>query len=211
MRKFFNWFATKTSTAAGQPITFMVALAIIIVWGVTGPMFHYSDTWQLIINTGTTIVTFLMVFLIQNSQNRDGAAMQAKLDELLRAVDKAREQFIGIEHMTDDQIELVRSALERHAKQLRETQSKKKTTGDTVDRLLDRMADQPCSFIAVGRCGFSCNFRSASSIANNSPWNEVGASSTGQARWNVGPSKLRSLWVSRPTATMRSCMSRSVT
>ena len=64
-------------------------------------MFHYSDTWQLVINTGTTIVTFLMVFLIQNSQNRDGAAMQAKLDELLRAVDKAREQFIGIEHLTD--------------------------------------------------------------------------------------------------------------
>ena len=79
-------------------------------------MFHYSDTWQLIINTGTTIVTFLMVFLIQNSQNRDGAAMQAKLDELLRAVDKAREKFIGIEHLTDQQIELVRTALERYAK-----------------------------------------------------------------------------------------------
>ena len=79
-------------------------------------MFHYSDTWQLIINTGTTIVTFLMVFLIQNSQNRDAAAMQAKLDELLRAVDKAREKFIGIEHLTDQQIELVRTALERYAK-----------------------------------------------------------------------------------------------
>ena len=138
MRRFFNWFATRTSTAAGQPITFATALAIIIVWAVTGPMFHYSDTWQLIINTGTTIVTFLMVFLIQNSQNRDGAAMQAKLDELLRAVDKAREQFIGIEHLTDQQIELVRAALERHAQQLKEQQSKKKTTEDTVDRLLDR-------------------------------------------------------------------------
>jgi len=138
MRRFFNWFATKTSTAAGQPITFVVAVLIIAVWAITGPMFHYSDTWQLIINTGTTIVTFLMVFLIQNSQNRDGAAMQAKLDELLRAVDKAREQFIGIEHLTDQQIELVRSALEKHAKQLRETQGKKKTTEDTVDRLLDR-------------------------------------------------------------------------
>jgi low affinity Fe/Cu permease len=138
MRRFFNWFATKTSTAAGQPITFVTALAIIVIWAVTGPMFHYSDTWQLIINTGTTIVTFLMVFLIQNSQNRDGAAMQAKLDELLRAVDKAREQFIGIEHLTDQQIELVRAALERHAQQLKEKQSKKKTTEDTVDRLLDR-------------------------------------------------------------------------
>jgi low affinity Fe/Cu permease len=138
MRKFFNLFATKTSTAAGQPMTFMIALGIIIVWAVTGPMFGYSDTWQLIINTGTTIVTFLMVFLIQNSQNRDAAAMQAKLDELLRAVDKAREQFIGIEHLTDEQIELVRAALERHAQQLKEKQSKKKTTEDTVDRLLNR-------------------------------------------------------------------------
>ena len=138
MRKFFNWWATRTSSAAGHPLTFAIAVAIIIIWGVTGPMFHYSDTWQLIINTGTTIVTFLMVFLIQNSQNRDGAAMQAKLDELLRAVDKAREQFIGIEHLTDQQIELVRAALEKHAKQINEKPSKKKTATDTVDRLLDR-------------------------------------------------------------------------
>ncbi len=138
MRRFFNLCATKISTAAGQPLTFMIALTIIIVWAVCGPMFHYSDTWQLIINTGTTIVTFLMVFLIQNSQNRDAAAMQAKLDELLRAVDKAREQFIGIEHLTDHQIELVRAALERYAK---EQKGKQKTAKDTVDRLLDRMSE----------------------------------------------------------------------
>jgi low affinity Fe/Cu permease len=137
MRKFFNLFATRTSTAAGQPMTFIIALAIIVIWAVTGPMFGYSDTWQLIINTGTTIVTFLMVFLIQNSQNRDAAAMQAKLDELLRAVDKAREQFIGIEHLTDQQIELVRAALERHARELKQSK-KQKTAEDTVDRLLDR-------------------------------------------------------------------------
>ena len=140
MRRFFNWCATKTSAGAGHPVTFGTAVAVIIVWGATGPLFHYSDTWQLVINTGTTIVTFLMVFLIQNSQNRDAAAMQAKLDELLRAVDKAREQFIGIEHLTDEQIELVRAALERHAKQLKQEQPKKKqnTAPDTVDRLLDR-------------------------------------------------------------------------
>ncbi|MFL6730996.1 MAG: low affinity iron permease family protein [Sphingomicrobium sp.] len=137
MRRFFNWCATKTSAAAGHPLTFSIAIAIVLVWAVTGPIFHYSDTWQLVINTGTTIVTFLMVFLIQNSQNRDAAAMQAKLDELLRAVDKAREQFIGIEHLTDQQIELVRAALEKHAKQLREN-GKQKTAEDTVDRLLDR-------------------------------------------------------------------------
>ena len=143
MRKFFNLCATKISSAAGQPMTFITAVVIIVVWAVTGPLFRYSDTWQLIINTGTTIVTFLMVFLIQNSQNRDAAAMQAKLDELLRAVDKAREQFIGIEHLTDQQIELVRTALERHAKELKEKQNsmpstKQKTAEDTVDRLLDR-------------------------------------------------------------------------
>ena len=139
MRRFFNRFATVTSTAAGQPLTFVTAVIVVLVWAVTGPVFRFSDTWQLVINTGTTIITFLMVFLIQNSQNRDGAAMQAKLDELLRAVDKAREQFIGIEHLTDQQIELLRSALERHAKeQKRPKTAKQKTAGDTVDRLLDR-------------------------------------------------------------------------
>ena len=135
IRRFFNLCATKISTAAGQPLTFIIAAGIIIVWAVTGPMFGYSDTWQLIINTGTTIVTFLMVFLIQNSQNRDAAAMQAKLDELLRAVDKAREKFIGIEHLTDQQIELIRSALERYAK---DADNKDETADDTVDRLLKR-------------------------------------------------------------------------
>jgi len=137
MRRFFNWCATRTSAAAGHPLTFSIAIAIVLIWAVTGPVFGYSDTWQLVINTGTTIVTFLMVFLIQNSQNRDAAAMQAKLDELLRAVDQAREQFIGIEHLTDQQIELVRAALEKHARQLREN-GKQKTAEDTVDRLLDR-------------------------------------------------------------------------
>jgi low affinity Fe/Cu permease len=137
MRKFFNLAATKVSAAAGQPITFMIAVLVVLTWAVTGPLFAYSDTWQLVINTGTTIVTFLMVFLIQNSQNRDAAAMQAKLDELLRAVGRAREQFIGIEHLTDQQIELVRAALEKHAKELKR-EGKQQTAEDTVDRLLDR-------------------------------------------------------------------------
>src|SRR3954468_9918229 len=127
MRTTFTRIAAWIATASGQPMTFLAAVGIIVVWAVTGPMFHYSDTWQLIINTGTTIVTFLMVFLIQNSQNRDGAAMQAKLDELLRAVDKAREKFIGIEHLTDDQLELLRAALERKAKELA-SKKKQRTT-----------------------------------------------------------------------------------
>jgi low affinity Fe/Cu permease len=135
VRKLFNSIATFIATAAGQPLTFIAAVLVIVVWAVTGPMFHYSDTWQLVVNTGTTIITFLMVFLIQNSQNRDGAAMQAKLDELLRAVEKAREKFIGIEHLTDQQIELVRTALERNS---RDESGKQATAEDTVDRLLDR-------------------------------------------------------------------------
>jgi low affinity Fe/Cu permease len=133
--KFFTTCATRIATAAGQPLTFTLALLVILVWAVTGPVFHYSDTWQLIINTGTTIVTFLMVFLIQNSQNRDAAAMQAKLDEVIRAVDAAREQFIGIEHLTDKHIEEIRCALEREVGQ---DPGKPGTADDSVERLLRR-------------------------------------------------------------------------
>ena len=115
MDRAFTWFASRISFASGQPLAFVLAFATILVWGVTGPLFAFSDTWQLVINTGTTIVTFLMVFLIQNSQNRDAAAMQAKLDELLRAVAKARPEFIGIEHLTDKQLEKIRAALEKEA------------------------------------------------------------------------------------------------
>ena len=140
MTKFFSNIASKTATWMGQPSAFVGATFACIVWAVSGPVFNYSDTWQLVINTATTVLTVLAVFLIQNSQNRDGAAIQAKLDELLRAVDKAREQFIGIEHLTDQQIELVRTALERHAKELKEDgkQQTAERAEDTVDRLLDR-------------------------------------------------------------------------
>jgi len=137
MRKFFSNVAASTAIWMGQPSAFIGATLACIVWAVSGPIFNYSDTWQLVINTATTVLTFLAVFLIQNSQNRDGAAIQAKLDELLRAVENAREQFIGIEHLTDQQIELVRAALERKAKQLKE-EGKQQTADDTVDRLLDR-------------------------------------------------------------------------
>jgi len=139
MHKFFSNVASRTAIWMGQPSAFVGAVLACIVWAISGPIFHYSDTWQLVINTATTVLTFLAVFLIQNSQNRDGAAIQAKLDELLRAVDKAREQFIGIEHLTDQQIELVRAALEKHAKKISEEKDdKQETAPDTVDRLLDR-------------------------------------------------------------------------
>lgn len=110
--RLFTLIAGRVAALAGQPIAFVLALTVIALWGLTGPIFHYSDTWQLVVNTATTIITFLMVFLIQNSQNRDSAAMQAKLDELLRAVREARVQFIGIEHKTDREIEAIRAALE---------------------------------------------------------------------------------------------------
>ena len=133
--RFFTWFASRISFLSGQPAAFVVAVGIILVWGVTGPLFAFSDTWQLVINTGTTIVTFLMVFLIQNSTNRDAAAMQAKLDELLRAVDKARGEFIGIEHLSEKQVEEVRSALEQETS----GRSGTKTPPDeTVEKLLRR-------------------------------------------------------------------------
>jgi len=136
MDRFFTRIASLISAGAGQPLTFFLAIGVIIVWAVTGPLFGFSDTWQLIINTGTTIVTFIMVFLIQNTQNRDAAAMQAKLDELLRAVGKAREQFIGVEHLTEHEIEMIRRALEREVG--RDPTGKSTTTKGTVDRLLDR-------------------------------------------------------------------------
>jgi low affinity Fe/Cu permease len=103
VKHIFAHIATATARQAGRPITFLFAAFIIIVWAVTGPIFHYSDTWQLIINTGTTIITFLMVFIIQNTQNRDGAAVQAKLDELIRA-SAAQNALMGIEHLTEDEI-----------------------------------------------------------------------------------------------------------
>ena len=109
----FERLANRVATAAGRPRAFLIALAIVVIWGLSGPIFHWSDTWQLVINTGTTIVTFLMVFLIQNAQNRDGAAIQAKLDELIRAVSHARNEFIGIEHLTEVELDEIRSALEK--------------------------------------------------------------------------------------------------
>ena len=135
MDRIFTAFASRMSALVGQPFAFVLAFTVVLVWAITGPLFGFSDTWQLIINTGTTIVTFLMVFLIQNSQNRDAAAMQAKLDELLRADSKARAQFIGIEHLTDVEIEEIRAALEDEANGRKDQKGKAHAT---VDRLLDR-------------------------------------------------------------------------
>jgi low affinity Fe/Cu permease len=108
MRERFRWFSFKVSESVGSPFAFAIGALVVLVWAFSGPLFHFSDTWQLVINTGTTIVTFLMVFLIQNTQNRDARAMQLKLDELLRAVKEARTQLVDLEDAPDDVIDKVK-------------------------------------------------------------------------------------------------------
>jgi low affinity Fe/Cu permease len=108
MNQLFAEVSSVIARHTGRPVAFVVSLIIVVIWGGTGPLFGYSDTWQLVINTGTTIITFLMVFVIQNTQNRDGAAIQAKLDELIRT-SAAQNRFIGIEHLTADEIEEYRA------------------------------------------------------------------------------------------------------
>lgn len=115
MDRIFTAFAALVARATGQPLSFVLALFVIVVWGLTGPVFAYSDTWQLVVNTATTIITFLMVFVIQNAQNRDAAAIQAKLDEIIRSMPRARDGFIGIEHLTEAQVEEIRKAIEDEA------------------------------------------------------------------------------------------------
>ena len=133
--RLFTTIASKIAGFAGQPLAFVLAFGFILVWGASGPFFGYSDTWQLVVNTSTTIVTFLMVFLIQNSQNRDSAAMQAKLDELIRALEGPRNEFIGIEHKTDTEIEKIREALERECGH---GVGDGTTAGETLEKLLSR-------------------------------------------------------------------------
>lgn len=104
MNEYFRKFSHKVSELVGSPWSFVVALGIIAIWALTGPIFHFSDTWQLVINTGTTIITFLMVFLIQNTQNRDAKAIHLKLDELIRAVEKARNEMVDLEDLSDEEL-----------------------------------------------------------------------------------------------------------
>jgi low affinity Fe/Cu permease len=137
--RFFGDLANKTSQAAGRASAFMLAAGVVLVWAITGPLFQYSDTWQLVINTGTTIVTFLMVFLIQNSQNRDSAAIQVKLDELIR-VSTARNSFVGIEHLTDDELEEIRDKCERRAEAEKAGEESVKKTGKKAKEAADRAA-----------------------------------------------------------------------
>jgi len=121
LHNYFSHFAQQTSHASGQPTTFLLALMVVVVWGVTGPIFNYSDTWQLVINTGTTIVTFLMVFLIQNTQNRDTLAFHLKLSELVFAVKGAKDKYAALETLEDKELEELHAEFCRRAAHMRET------------------------------------------------------------------------------------------
>src|SRR5256714_13512125 len=113
----FRSFSHHVASAIGTPIAFAVAVAVIVMWAVLGPLFHYSDTWQLVINTATTIVTFLVVFLIQNTQNRDAKAIHLKLDELIRSIHEAHNELIDIEKLPDAELEKLASRYERLKRQ----------------------------------------------------------------------------------------------
>ena len=134
MKDAFRRFAHKTSEFVGSPYVFIIAVLIIVIWGFTGSYFEYSDTWQLIINTGTTIVTFLMVFLIQNTQNRDAKAIHLKLDELLRAMKGARTDLVNLENFSEEELDRLQKEFEglqkhystHHEKILKEVERRKK-------------------------------------------------------------------------------------
>jgi len=131
VRELFHKFAQKTSAVVGTPWTFFIAVLIVIIWAVLGPRFGYSDTWQLIINTGTTIVTFLMVFLIQNTQNRDAKAIHLKLDELIRAKRGARNALMDLENCTEEEL----AEIEAEFKRLRERAANHPEHSDDVGRI----------------------------------------------------------------------------
>ena len=129
LSRIFNSAAQWTSRRCGHASTFVAACIVIIIWGATGPLFNYSDTWQLIINTGTTIVTFLMVFLIQNTQNRDSAALHLKLDELIRVSKTARNKLLDLEDLTEDELDMLKNSFTRLASGRAERSSPRETAG----------------------------------------------------------------------------------
>jgi len=120
-RSWFTRMTEWTARATGRPAAFMLAVVVVVIWGLTGPVFGFSDTWQLVINTGTTIVTFLMVFMIQATQNRDAEAMQLKLDEIIRAIGNAKNELLDIEELEESDLNKIRKSYEEIAKKARST------------------------------------------------------------------------------------------
>ena len=118
-KSWFSRFAKLTARITGKPLTFMIAVSVVAAWAVTGPLFGFSDTWQLVINTGTTIITFLMVFLIQSTQNRDSEAMQVKLDELIRATHGAQNALLDLEELEEEELDRIKAGYEEMAERAR--------------------------------------------------------------------------------------------
>jgi len=133
MNELFRHFAQKTSQLVGSSWAFILSVFIIVVWAVTGPVFHFSDTWQLVINTGTTIITFLMVFLIQNTQNRDAKAIHLKLDELLKGVTGARTGLVNLEQLSDEDLEKLQKEFERLHKSVNHNDKKQHAPGAKLE------------------------------------------------------------------------------
>jgi low affinity Fe/Cu permease len=146
-REIFRVFASKTATAVGSPWAFLLAVITIVAWAITGPMFKYSDTWQLVINTGTTIVTFLMVFLIQNTQNRDARAIHLKLDELIKAKKGARNKLVDLEECSDEEIE----QLEQEFRSFREKRRPDQNTTINSAKRENHVQDAPRGGRFIGR------------------------------------------------------------
>jgi low affinity Fe/Cu permease len=158
MRDTFRKIASKVSNWTGSATAFLLAFMIIVVWAITGPAFHYSNTWQLVINTGTTIVTFLMVFLIQNTQNRDGKAMQLKLDELIRA-GRGRDSFMDLEDLTDEDL----AKLDQEFKDLHE----KQLASANLHKLHEKIAAEHKRRLTIKEAGHVLNkFNPLSALGN---------------------------------------------
>lgn len=142
MNDFFRRFSHKVSDITGSPWAFMIAVAIITIWAVSGPVFHFSDTWQLVINTGTTIITFLMVFLIQNTQNRDSKALHLKLDEIIRSLDNARNSLIEIEDLSDEELTRVQMEFKRITERVKsDPVQNDQTVGEIMNQAVQNTVD----------------------------------------------------------------------
>ncbi|MCW2249199.1 low affinity Fe/Cu permease [Azospirillum fermentarium] len=151
MNRFFSRFARWVERQTGRPAAFALAFAVILVWAVTGPVFHFSDTWQLVINTGTTIVTFLMVFIIQNAQNRDTEAIHLKLDELIRVAATARNGMIDLEERSDEEMDAVKRDFDRLAESA--AHSLEKTIDEKVEQAVEEEVAQALTRRGLGQGG----------------------------------------------------------